>query len=363
MIEYANSRRKERTLATIKVRRNRFGIIILDGTVDGKRHRLSTGKKADDRLMNWYRRHAEDEFFKIYDTKMGRPNRGSITFREYGLMVLEITKSNRNEFTQKEELQRFERLCETFGERDIDTIKASDIAKWQSECGLSPKTIRNYRSTLNKILEMALSDDLVTKNPLRFIKAPKKRHKPVEFFTLDQIQLLLEKSTGQMRNLLAFNFVSGLRGSELIALRWNDIDFNSKTIRVDTRIREGIEDVTKSDRVRILDMLPLAERALRSQWKATGLKNDFVFLNQYGKSYQTPDTISRQLRELCRECGLKPKGLHTIRKSCNTMLKQYGFPQDWILDQMGHVEDGVNREFYTGRIKPDMSKVGTLPAH
>jgi len=36
--------------------------------------------------------------------------------------------------------------------------------------------------------------------------------------------------------------------------------------------------------------------------------------------------------------------------------------QDLILDQLGHVEDGVNREYYTGRIKPDISKIGRVLA-
>ncbi len=54
--------------------------------------------------------------------------------------------------------------------------------------------------------------------------------------------------------------------------------------------------------------------------------------------------------------------MHTVRKSCNTLLKQYGMPQDWILDQLGHIEDGVNREYYTGKIKPDLSKIGRVLA-
>ena len=37
-------------------------------------------------------------------------------------------------------------------------------------------------------------------------------------------------------------------------------------------------------------------------------------------------------------------------------------PLDWILDQLGHVEDGVNREHYTGKIKPDLSKIGRVLA-
>jgi len=268
-----------------KVTVNNYNIIILDGTVEGKRHRLTTGKKSDKRLLAWYKRHADIEFFKLYENKFGSVSKNTISFKEYGSMITEITKNNRNEFSQKEEKQRFNTLCKTFGEMNITDIKVTHVVKWQNDCGFAPRTVLKYRSTLNAILEMALCDEIITKNPLRFVKAPKKIYKEVEIFNQEEMQILIDKATGQLKNILMFTFFAGLRGSELIALRWNDIDFNSETIRVDTRIREGIEDVTKSKRVRIIDMLPQAKEALKKQQLLTGLKNDFVFLAQGGKPY------------------------------------------------------------------------------
>ena len=42
------------------------------------------------------------------------------------------------------------------------------------------------------------------------------------------------------------------------------------------------------------------------------------------------------------------------------MAKDIKLHQYWILDQLGHIENGVNREYYTGKIKPDMSKIGRV---
>ena len=343
-----------------KVTVNKYNIIILDGTVDSKRHRLTTGKKSDKRLLQWYKRNVNDEFFKLYEKKYGKETKETFTFKEYGLMVLEITKNNRNEFSQKEETHRFNRLCNTFGDMNISEIKASTITRWQNDCGYAPKTIKNYRCIFNQIMEMAHYDGIITKNPLKFVKAPKKIHKEIHIFNQDDIRLLISESKGQFRNLLMFNFFAGLRGSELIALRWNDIDFNSNTIRIDTRIRNGIEDVTKSKRIRIIDMLPQAKEALKNQELLTGIKNDFVFVTQYNKGYKTSKVITELLKELCVKCNIEVGTMHTVRKSCNTLLKQYRMPQDWILDQLGHVEDGVNREYYTGKIQPDMSEIGKV---
>lgn len=345
-----------------KVTVNNYNVIILDGTVDGKRHRLTTGKKADKRLLAWYKRHIEDEFFKLYEQKFGSKTQNTISFKEYGEHILDISSNNRNAFSQKEIKQQFKTLCKTFGDMDLADIKASHIMKWQNDCGFAPKTVQNYRGTLNQILKMALYDDLIIKNPLLVVNPPKKIKREIHIFHQHEIELLINKATGQLKNILMFNFFSGLRGSELIALRWSDIDFNSNTITIDTRIREGIEDVTKSKRVRIIDMLPQARNALKHQRLITGLRGDFVFLTQYGTVYKKPSNISESIKALCKSCNIREGTLQTVRRSCNTLLKQYGLPQDWILDQLGHIEDGVNREHYTGRLKPDLTKIGRVLA-
>ena len=345
-----------------KVTVNKYNIIILDDSVEGKRHRLTTGKKSNPRLLSWYEKHFHEEFMKLYEHKFGRISYTLISFREYGEMIIEITKNNRNTFSQKEEKQRFNTLCKTFGEMDLTEIKASHIVKWQNDCGFAPKTIKNYRATFNAILEMALHDEIITKNPLRFVKVPKKIHKEVEIFNQDEMGVLIESATGQLKNILLFVLFTGLRGSELIALRWHDIDFNAETITIDTRIREGIEDVTKSKRVRIIDMLPQAKEALKKQQLSTGLKNDFVFVTQYGTPYVKPSNISEAIKSLCTQCNIKEGTLQTLRRSCNTLMKQYGLPNDWILDQLGHIDDDVNRLHYTGKIKPDLSKIGRVLA-
>ena len=341
---------------------NKYEIIILDDCINGKRHRLTTGKKSDARLLKWYKKHFHEEFMKLYENKFGKVSQTSILFKEYGEMVIDITKNNRNEFSQKEELQRFKTLCETFGEMDLIDIKVSHIVKWQNDCGFAPKTVKNYRGTFNLVLEMALCDEIITRNPLRFVKVPKKLQKPVEIFNQDEMKVLIDSASGQLKNILLFTLFTGLRGSELIALRWHNINFNEDTITVDTRIREGVEDVTKSKRVRVIDMLPQAKEALKMQQLLTGLKNDFVFVTQFGMSYIKPSNISEAIKSLCKECDIKEGTLQTLRRSCNTLMKQYGMPTDWILDQLGHMDDIVNREHYTGKIKPDLSKIGRVLA-
>jgi integrase len=221
-----------------KVTVNKFNIIVLDGNKEGKRYRLSTGQKATKKLIKQYTLAFNTEFEKLYQAKYPKQEE-LVTFREYGNEILEITKPNRNKFTQRETEYQYQELCKTFGDVYLKDIKVTDILRWQNSLDLAPKTIINYRSTLNLILKYAYHDDLINKNPLEIVKAPKKILQEVQTFSEEDIKKLLNHATGQLKNIITVTLFQGLRGSELIALKWDKIDLFNSTMTIDERIREG----------------------------------------------------------------------------------------------------------------------------
>jgi len=353
-----------------RVYENQHGIITLDSDLYGSRKRISTGKKSDKRLLKWYEKHFDEEFEKLYDDKF-KPVKDDFldfTLKQYGDIVLNLTSQNRREFSQKRALKIFENICnfeisnvKTFGELKLSDIKSLHILKWQNECGYASKTIANHRVYLNIVLQTAMNDDLIRKNPISLIKLPKKKPvKKITFYTEDEIKKLIAAANGQLKNYIQLCCFTGMRGSELIALRWsNDIDFKNGLITVDTRIIDGNEDVTKSDKVRIIPMFAQAREALIRQRMRSGLK-EFVFINPQGNGYSRNGTMNRAFKKLIKNMDVEDGTIHDLRRSFNTLLKQYGYPQDWILDVMGHVDDAVNRNHYTGHLTVDMSKLGSI---
>jgi len=286
----------------------------------------------------------------------------SLHLKTMGIIILDITKTSRNKFTQREITYQFQQLCVTFGATPLKDIKVSHVLQWQNTLTLAPKTIINYRSTLNLIFKYAYHDDLISKNPLDIIKAPKKILKDVKIFSIDEIKILINSSTSQFKNIIIVLLFQGLRGSELIALKWSKIDFTKSIITIDERIREGDTDITKSKRVRVIDMLPQTKQALINQLHFTQ-SYDYVFLNQYNRPYASPKTISTTLKKFCQKFNINVGTLHTLRATCNTLYKQFGLPNDWILHQIGHLEDSVNHRHYTGKIKPNFDEIGKLLSH
>jgi integrase len=64
--------------------------------------------------------------------------------------------------------------------------------------------------------------------------------------------------------------------------------------------------------------------------------------------------------EIADKHDLKYGTIHDLRRSFNTLLKQHGYPTDWILDTMGDMNDAVNRNHYTGHLKVDLSKIAQI---
>ncbi len=257
-------------------------------------------------------------------------------FREFGLKAIETTAQNRNSFSQKEELRRLETLCDFFGEMRLTDIKPSVILHWQNGLSFAPKTIRNYRGTLSIILNCAFADGYIMSNPLQHTKPPKRVKKEVVTFSLNEIEMLLNHTEGQFRNILKFNFFMGLRGGELIALKWEDVAFKSGKITIQRRIRERNIDKPKGGKIRVIDLMPQAREALLNQWEITN-GYEYIFITNKGTPYAKQETLTDRLRKLCKELCIAPRGFHTIRKTCNTLYKQHGFNTTWIMQQLGHI--------------------------
>ena len=334
------------------------GNVLLQNVVKGKNIRLSTGKKATGRLMGWYATHAEDEFWKLYYQK-NKDAEEKMSFAEYARYIVDITKNNRNEFTQRAEIKKIEKLIKYFGDIALDDIKPSMIQAWQNAYlkNFAPKTVKDYRSSLSVVFKFAYNDDIIRKNPLTPVKSPKLPRRIVDVFSDEERKLLIEHSSGQLQNLISFVFYSGLRAGEIIGLKWENIDFEKNKINVCMRVRKGTVDLPKGDKIRLIDLLSQAKQVLLTQRQLTGLSK-FVFHSKDGKPYFSETSITQSIQELCKKLGIeKGGGLQKMRRTHNTMLKQCGLPLDWILNQMGHETDEVNRNHYTGTITVDVSKI------
>ena len=116
---------------------------------------------------------------------------------------------------------------------DLDKYKAYKLLGDDKHKPLSPKTVGEHLTFLKTVFEYACIDGIIEKNPARGIKKPKVQKYEAHPYTSEELQKLIGCVRGtdmELPIMLAVLF--GLRRSEVIGLRWSNINFDNKTLNV-----------------------------------------------------------------------------------------------------------------------------------
>ena len=101
------------------------------------------------------------------------------------------------------------------------------------EEGLSPKTLRNYHMALHKCLQQAVKERLLVYNPCDAVTLPSGEKPEISVFTNDQQRALVQASYRHRYGVfIRLDLCTGLRMGELLALKWEDIDFSTAQLHV-----------------------------------------------------------------------------------------------------------------------------------
>ncbi|WP_211298180.1 site-specific integrase [Marinobacterium halophilum] len=164
-------------------------------------------------------------------------------------------------------------------------------------------------------------------------------------FEVRSVQAQLD---GQCRNLIQFAFWSGLRTSELIALRWQDIDLDNKRVYIRTTIVRQREKTTKTaSGQRTIELQPDALEALQSQLKLNP-ESERVFHDPATNAPWLGDHIIRKRIWIpaLETAGVQYRNPYQTRHTFASMLLSKGKNPLWVAQQMGHKDWGMLRKVY-----------------
>ena len=240
-----------------------------------------------------------------------------------------------------------------FKNKLVTQIKPIDIKEFQDyllDKNLGKGTINLTRVLLKQVFNLAILSEHITLNPIKMVDMPqfrkeKNKQKP---FTLDEIDMILEHTKGQIRNFLGIAFFTGARSGEILALKWEDIDFVTDTISINKTIAEGYINSPKTNSsYREIEMLPEVKKFLKAQQLETGLKDSFVFLNRrdefYGSNTHFYDHFQRTLKHL----KLERRSLHNTRHTFASMMLNNGIDPLWVSNTLGHENLNITLSIYT----------------
>lgn len=183
--------------------------------------------------------------FKANHSKTALSKNPTISFKKFlDDYFLPDYQGQVRERTYDQTMGKMKRI-EFFYSKKLVDISAPMIKKWHNDLrveNLSSNYIRSLHQILQQILDLAVKLDLLEFNVARKVGNVKKKKANVDFWTKEELEKFLgtfdRDNTLELLKFTAiwFLFLTGLRKSELMALKWTDIDFNQKTVKIDKSI-------------------------------------------------------------------------------------------------------------------------------
>ena len=287
------------------------------------------------------------------------------TVDEYSKLSFELHSKTRKESTQADYRISYEKHIKPhLGKKRLDTIKPSDIALWQNRVleSVSPRRLRNIRAVLSTIIQDAMRDELILRNPLPLVKLPRADKVEIHPFSISEIFTILDTAVGQFKNFYALAFFTGMRSGEMIGLRWDDIDFFRNEISIKRAIKMGVVSTPKTvSSVRDIDIIDSLLPYLKEQYRLTAHKNSYVFLNDKDEHFYDIKRIrNTHWTKVLKECDLKYRPIYHTRHTFATMMLENNEDILWVSNMLGHTDSTMTLSKYARYVKRDDKKRATF---
>jgi integrase len=226
-----------------------------------------------------------------------------------------------------------------FGHICVSEFKPSIFKDWGATSTLSGKSKNEVRSILRSAFQELYIDEVIDGNPIDRVKRFKHIPPEPQPFNNKEREEILAQMTGQVRNFYEFGFWTGLRISELLALKKCDIDLKRNVIFVRKALVHGREKDTKtisSSRTHQLDETAL--KVLKAQLLLSSNDYERIFLNPKNN---LPWRDDRDIYHNCwvpslEKSGVKYRSQNNTRHSYATNMLTQNKPIAWIAKQLGH---------------------------
>jgi integrase len=225
-------------------------------------------------------------------------------------------------------------LVPTFGHIRLDQISSPMIEEFKARLlasALSPKSVNNYLATLRRFLNIACEWGVIDRVPaFRLVRVPPPE---TRFLTEDELQRLLSHAhSGVPRAMMLMAARTGLRFSELVALRWEDLDIERRWVCVRRAYVRGYLGTPKSNSTRFVYLPTEVIGALHS----LGERREGLLFQ-----WRTEGPIHHKcadwwIRQAARRAELTGVHWHLLRHTYASHLAMRGAPLQVVKDLLGH---------------------------
>ena len=220
---------------------------------------------------------------------------------------------------------------------------------------IAPQTVKRYTSVLRSMLTMAykmyyMDDDVGLSRRLTF---PKERYQEVDVFTIEETKTILDAAKTEpinIRLLIELALFTGMRRSEIVGLKWSDINFDKQCLSVRRSIykpkgEKSIEKEPKSHSSFRTITIPnclceTLEEYKKSQEQyslspSTWQNLDYIFTDDSG-NVMNPQTPTKQFSHFLARHNIRHLKFHCLRHTSATILLATGCDIKTVSARLGH---------------------------
>lgn len=252
----------------------------------------------------------------------------------------------------------------------VGSVKPYEVEQWLKGIPRSPKTKSHIRGLMHLLFEHAMKWEMIAcqRNPMDLvkIKGVTRRTRRKLIITVEQFHALLPLLPSHVRRMVMLAMCTGMRISEILALRWMDIDFGRNVITIRRSIvSRYVADATKNDES--ADDIPLDHSfvAELQDWKTEGLQTPegWLFANiDTGRPFHASPLQQDHIRPAGTTLGIMGLGWHTFRHSYRTMIDDLGTPVGVQQKLMRHADVRTTMNVYGSAFEETKRRVNARVA-
>jgi integrase len=263
-------------------------------------------------------------------------------------------------------------IIPTLGNLKLSEVRPALIQKLlanklQSSSGA--RTVEMIHAVLHRALNQAVKLEILARNPVDATTPPKVEAKEMKFYDEHQVGQLLFGARGNKNEALYhLALATGLRLSELLGLKWEDLDWQKKKLNVRRQLKRKFKKgdyfaqpkTQNGRRTIVLGTVTLTklrehrdrQNELRifagNRWQ----ENDLIFLTPIGTP-KNQSNLYREFKEFIMDAGLPEIRFHDLRHTAASLLLNHGVAPVIVSRRLGHYKVSMTLDIYD-HLMPEM---------
>lgn len=234
-------------------------------------------------------------------------------------------------------------LTNNFGDSRITSIDFVTLDGYMNRLKCEAGTHNSLLSVMNVFFEYCIKARLITENPVKSVERLRAKRPDPDPLLPEEVSAILSDMkkhyNPQIANYFELAFMIGARPSEMVDLKWENLDESKGSLLINSAKVWGIVKDVKTHRDRFVELDQACMSVIQRQ-------KEHTFMKQHGRIFDNPssgkpwfkptDLHSMYWVPSLKRCKIRARDSRQTRHTCATFMLMSGCREQWAAAQLGH---------------------------